>query len=106
MSITPPVLQKDIKNKQTLDSFLQHCEQKQIEALKKHDEKLLHKWIKEARFARRELAAMYRAKERNDVERERDRKSILGIIQRLKSQGVNADVVERAHYMTLSEKVI
>lgn len=58
MSITPPVLQKDIQNKQTLVSFLQHCEQKQIEALRKHDEKLLHKWIKEARLARRELAAL------------------------------------------------
>nr|WP_218964516.1 hypothetical protein [Bacillus toyonensis] len=103
--MTSPVLQKDMKNKQILDSFLQHCEQKQIEALKKYDEKLLHKWIKEARLARRELAALYRAKEKHDAERERDRKNILGIIQRLKSQGVNADVVEKAHCMTLSEKV-
>ncbi|MCR6846232.1 hypothetical protein [Bacillus sp. IBL03825] len=105
MSIAAPVLQKDIQNKQTLDSFLKHCEQMQIEALRAHDEKSLHKWIKEARLARRELAAMYRAKEKYDVERERDRKRILGIIQRLKSQGVNADVVERAHCITLSEEV-
>ncbi|HGH7176782.1 TPA: hypothetical protein ACJMKJ_004406 [Bacillus wiedmannii] len=105
MSITAPVLQKDMQKKQTLDSFLKHCEQKQIEALRTHDEKLLREWVKEARLARRELAALYRAKEKYDVERERDCKRILGIIQRLKSQGVNADVVERAHCITLSEEV-
>lgn len=105
MSITAPVLQKDIQKKQTLDSFLKHCEQKQIEALRTHDEKLLREWVKEARLARTELAALYRAKEKHDEERERDRKNILGIIRRLRSQGVNADVVERAHYITLSEEV-
>ncbi|AHA71003.1 hypothetical protein ABE47_06835 [Bacillus thuringiensis] len=105
MRVTPPVLQKDIQNKQTLDSFLQYCEQKQVAALKKYDEESLHKWIKEARLARRELAAMYRAKEKHDAEHERDRKRILGIVQRLKSQGVNAEVVERTHFLTLSEEV-
>ncbi|MEI5946510.1 hypothetical protein ETJ91_00570 [Bacillus albus] len=105
MSIIAPVLQKDMQKKQTLDSFLKHCEQKQIEALRIHDEKLLREWVKEARLARRELAALYRAKEKRDEERERDRKNILGIIKRLRSQGVNADVVERAHYITLSEEV-
>ncbi|MGG5766636.1 hypothetical protein [Bacillus wiedmannii] len=105
MSITSPVLQKDIQNKQILDSFLQHCKQKQIEALRKPDEKSLHKWIKEARLARRELAALYRAKEKYDVERERDSKNILGVIQRLRSQGIDASVVERAHYIILSEEV-
>lgn len=105
MSITAPVLQKDIQKKQILDSFLKHCEQKQLEALRTHDEKLLREWVKEARLARRELAALYRAKEKHDEERERDRKNILGIIRRLRSQGVNADVVERAHYITLSEEV-
>ncbi|MFD3217745.1 hypothetical protein [Bacillus sp. BR_7a] len=105
MSITAPVLQKDIQKKQTLDSFLKHCEQKQIEALRTHDEKLLREWVKEARLARRELAALYRAKEKHDVERERDRKNILKVIKRLKSQGINADLVERAHYITLCEEV-
>ena len=55
--------------------ILKHCEQKQIEALRTHDEKLLREWVKEARLARRELAALYRAKEKHDVERERDRKT-------------------------------
>lgn len=106
MSITAPVLQKDIQKKQTLDSFLKHCEQKQIEALTTHDEKLLREWVKEARLARRELAALYRAKEKYDEEHERDRKNILGIIQRLRSQGVDASAVVRAHYITLCEEVI
>ncbi|HDR4898631.1 TPA: hypothetical protein QCR38_000799 [Bacillus cereus] len=101
MSITAPVLQKDIQKKQTLDSFLKYCEQKQIEALRTHDEKLLREWIKEARLARR----LYRAKEKHDVERERDRKNILKVIKRLRSQGINADLVERAHYITLCEEV-
>ncbi|MRS27128.1 hypothetical protein [Bacillus sp. RIT694] len=105
MSITAPVLQKDIQKKQTLDSFLKHCEQKQIEALRTHDEKLLREWVKEARLARRELAALYRAKEKYDEEHERDRKNILGIIQRLRSQGVDASSVVRAHYITLCEEV-
>ncbi|PGU48398.1 hypothetical protein [Bacillus cereus] len=105
MSIIAPVLQKDMQKKQTLDSFLEHCEQKQIEALRTHDEKLLREWIKEARLARRELAALYRAKEKHDEEREKDRKNILGIIHRLKSQGINADLVERTHYIILSEEV-
>ncbi|MED2186482.1 hypothetical protein [Bacillus wiedmannii] len=105
MSITAPVLQKDMQKKQVLDEFLNYCNQMQIQALRTHDEKLLREWVKEARLARRELAALYRAKEKHDAERERDRKNILGIIRRLRSQGVNADVVERAHYITLSEEV-
>ncbi|PFA47991.1 hypothetical protein CN391_24865 [Bacillus anthracis] len=105
MSITTPVLQKDIQKKQTLDSFLKHCEQKQIEALTTHDEKLLREWVKEARLARRELAALYREKENHDAKRERDRKNILMVIKRLRSQGINADLVERAHYITLCEEV-
>ncbi|MED2041438.1 hypothetical protein P4V58_30840 [Bacillus wiedmannii] len=105
MSITARVLEKDLQKKQTLDAFLKYCEQKQIEALRTHDEKLLREWVKEARLARRELAALYRAKEKHDEEREKDRKNILGIIQRLKSQGINAGLVERAHYITLSEEV-
>ncbi|MDA2623212.1 hypothetical protein PDQ36_07750 [Bacillus cereus] len=108
MSITAPVLQKDMQKKQVLDEFLKYCNQMQIQALRTHDEKLLREWVKEARLARRELAALYRAKEKHDAEREeleRDRKNIRGIIQRLRSQGVNADVVERAHYITLCEEV-
>ncbi|WP_237981784.1 hypothetical protein [Bacillus thuringiensis] len=105
MSITAPVLQKDLQKKQTLDEFLKYCNTMQIEALKQHDPIALCTWIKEARLARRELAALYRAKEKHDDERERDRKNILEIIRRLKSQGVNASVVERAHYITLCEEV-
>lgn len=105
MSITASVLQKDLQKKQTLDEFLKYCNTMQIEALKQHDPIALCTWIKEARLARRELAALYRAKEKHDEERESDRKNILGIIRRLRSQGVNADVVERAHYITLSEEV-
>lgn len=105
MSITALVLPKDMQKKQVLDEFLKYCEAMQIEALKQHDPIALCTWIKEARLARRELAALYRAKEKYDVELERDRKNILGIIRRLKSQGVNASVVERAHYITLCEEV-
>ncbi|WP_435889923.1 hypothetical protein [Bacillus cereus] len=94
-----------MQKKQVLDEFLKYCEAMQIEALKQHDPIALCTWIKEARLARRELAALYRAKEKYDVELERDRKNILGIIRRLKSQGVNASVVERAHYITLCEEV-
>ncbi|KAB7635252.1 hypothetical protein [Bacillus sp. B3-WWTP-C-10-D-3] len=105
MSITAPVLQKDMQKRQVLDEFLKYCNQMQIEALMQHDSIALCTWIKEARLARRELAALYRAKEKHNEERERDRTNILGIIRRLRSQGVNADVVERAHYITLSEEV-
>lgn len=105
MSITAPVLPKDMQKKQVLDEFLQHCNQKQIEALRERDANSLCEWIKEARLARRELAALYRAKEKYDEEHERDRKNILGIIQRLRSQGVDASAVVRAHYITLCEEV-
>ena len=46
----------------------------------------------------KELAALYRAKEKHDEERAH----IRGIVHRLKSIGVNADVVERVHYITLA----
>ncbi|MGH0950222.1 hypothetical protein [Bacillus mycoides] len=93
--MTKSVLTKDLQKKQILDEFLNHCEQKQVEALKKNNPY----WIKEARLARRELAALYRAKEKHDEERKR----IKGIVHRLKSIGVNAGVVERAHGIALSE---
>lgn len=105
MSITAPVLPKDMQKKQVLDEFLQHCNQMQIKALRERDANALCEWVKEARLARRELAALYRAKEKHDVERARDRKNILKVIKRLKSQGINADLVERAHYITLCEDV-
>lgn len=101
MSMTAPVLSKDMQKKQVLDEFLNYCEAMQIRALKKHDSIAFFTWIKEVRLARRELAALYRAKEKHDVECE----NILGVIQRLRSQGVDASVVERAHYTTLSEEV-
>ncbi|WP_459503137.1 hypothetical protein [Bacillus sp. C1] len=99
--MTALVLKKDLQKKQTLDEFLQYCETKQIEAVKKHDPILLFTWIKEARLARRELAALYRAKEKHDVDREKDRKNILKVIQRLRSQGIDVSIIERAHYITL-----
>lgn len=99
--MTKSVLIKDLEKKQILDEFLQHCEKKQLEALQKDDPYLLFTWLKEARLARRELVALYRAKENHDEERA----NIRGIVHRLKSIGVNADVVERVHYITLSEEV-
>lgn len=96
--MTKSVLTKDLEKKRILDEFLQHCEQEQVEALQKNAPYLFCVWIKEARLARRELAALYRAKERHDEERAR----IRGIVHRLKSIGVNADVVERVHYITLA----
>ncbi|MEH7150053.1 hypothetical protein V7095_06385 [Bacillus thuringiensis] len=99
--MTKSVLTKDLEKKQILNEFLQHCEQKQVEALQKNDPYQFCIWIKEARLARRELATLYRAKEKYDEEHTR----IRGIVQRLRSAGVNADVVERVHYITLSEEV-
>ncbi|MEK4503022.1 hypothetical protein [Bacillus sp. FSL R12-0069] len=99
--MTLSVLKKDVQKKQILDEFLQHCEKKQIEAIQKNDPYQFCIWIKEARLARRELAVLYRAKEKYDEERAR----IQGIVKRLRSVGVNADVVERVHYITLSEEV-
>ncbi|MED2125982.1 hypothetical protein P4V88_02345 [Bacillus thuringiensis] len=100
MTIT--VLKKDEKKKQILDEFLQHCEKKQIEAVQKSDPLMLCTWIKEARLARRELIALYREKEKYDNQLEQDRKSILGIVAHLRSRGINASAVERAHYETLA----
>ena len=71
---------------------------KQVEAIHNNDSYLFCTWMKEARLARRELAALYRAKEKHDEERAR----IQGIVRRLRSVGVNADVVERVHYITLA----
>ncbi|PEF60307.1 hypothetical protein [Bacillus cereus] len=99
--MTKSVLTKDLQKKQILDEFLQHCEKKQVEALQNHNPYQFCIWIKEARLARRELAALYRAKEKHDEERTR----IKGIVHRLRSVGVNADIVERVHYIALSEEV-
>ncbi|MCQ6287382.1 hypothetical protein [Bacillus cereus] len=96
--MTKSVLTKDLHKKQILDEFLQHCEKKQVEALQNHDPYQFCTWIKEARLARRELVALYRAKEKYDEERAR----IQGIVRRLRSVGVNADVVERVHYITVA----
>lgn len=100
-AMTLSVLKKDVKKKQILDGFLQHCEKKQIEAIQKNNPLLLCIWIKEARLARRELIALYREKEKYDNQLEQDRKSILGIVERLRSRGINASAVERTHYETL-----
>ncbi|MGR5991595.1 hypothetical protein ACT7C6_23930 [Bacillus paranthracis] len=93
------VLEKDSEKKHILDEFLQLCEKKQVEALQKNDPYQFCTWLKEARLARRELAALYRAKEKHDEERAH----IRGIVHRLKSIGVNADVVERVHDIALFE---
>ncbi|PHG62520.1 hypothetical protein [Bacillus toyonensis] len=98
--MTKSVLTKDLQKKQILDEFLQHCEQKQVEALKKNDPYQFCIWIKEARLARRELAALYRAKEKYDEQHT----LIKGIVHHLKGIGVNADVVKRVHDITLSEE--
>ncbi|OUB49949.1 hypothetical protein [Bacillus thuringiensis] len=103
--MTLSVLKKDVQKKQILDEFLQHCEKKQIEAIQKNDPLLLCIWIKEARLARRELIALYREKEKYDTQIERDRKSILGIVEHLRSRGINASAVERVHCHTLSGSV-
>ena len=76
---------------------------KQVEALQKNDPYQFCTWLKEARLARRELAALYRAKEKHDEERAR----IQGIVRRLKSVGVNVDVVERCiilHWQTNNQR--
>ncbi|UIJ66757.1 hypothetical protein LW858_29005 [Bacillus cereus] len=99
--MTKSVLTKDLQKKQILEEFLQHCEQQQIEALQKNDPYQFCTWIKEARLARRELIALYREKEKYDNQLEKDRKSILGIVERLRSRGINASAVERTHYETL-----
>lgn len=99
--MTKSVLTKDLQKKKILEEFLQHCEQKQVEALQKNDPYQFCIWTKEARLARRELAALYREKEKHDEECTH----IKGIVHRLRCIGVNADVVERAHYMLSKEAV-
>ncbi|MGE6619454.1 hypothetical protein, partial [Bacillus mycoides] len=78
---------------------------KQVEAIQKNDPLLLCTWIKEARLARRELIALYREKENYNNQLEQDRKSILGIVEHLRSKGIDASVVKRAHGSTLSEGI-
>ncbi|MES1054513.1 hypothetical protein FOA24_38455 [Bacillus thuringiensis] len=99
------VLKKDVQKKQILEEFLQHCDKKQVEAIQKNDPLLLCTWIKEARLARRELIALYREKEKYDNQLEQDRKNILEIVEHLRSRGINASVVERVHYSTLSKGI-
>ncbi|MGR5967995.1 hypothetical protein ACT7C1_05810 [Bacillus paranthracis] len=103
--MTLSVLKKDVQKKQILDEFLQHCEKKQIEAIQKNDPLLLCTWIKEARLARRELIALYHEKEKHDNQLVQERKSILGIVEHLRSREINASVVERAHCNMLSGSV-
>ncbi|MDZ5608446.1 hypothetical protein U2I54_15420 [Bacillus pseudomycoides] len=98
--MTAPVLQKDLKKKQILDEFIEHCKEKQSAALKVGNEKEFYTWVKEARLARRELAAIYRAKEKHDEELARDKTLIQKLIRHLRSRGIDASVVERAHYIT------
>ncbi|WP_144518425.1 hypothetical protein [Bacillus thuringiensis] len=100
--MTKPVLTKDLQKKQILDEFLQHCEKKQVEALKKNNSYQFCIWIKEARLARRELAALYRAKEKYDEEC----MHIKGIVAHLRSRGIDASVVERTHFSTLCRKSV
>ncbi|WP_410991067.1 hypothetical protein [Bacillus cereus] len=100
--MTKSVLTKDLQKKQILEEFLQHCEQQQIEALQKNDPYQSCTWIKEARLARRELAALYRAKEKYDEERTH----IKGIVAHLRSRGIDASVVERTHFSTLCRKSV
>ena len=96
--MTKSVLTKDLQKKQILDEFYSIVK-KQVEAIHNNDSYLFCTWMKEARLARRELAALYRAKEKHDEERA----CIQGIVRRLRSVGVNVDVVERVHYETLAE---
>ncbi|AUB61589.1 hypothetical protein CSW12_00200 [Bacillus cereus] len=60
--MTKSVLTKNLEKKQILDEFLQHCEKKKLEVLRKNDRYQFFIWIKEARLARKELAALYCAK--------------------------------------------
>ncbi|ANS51162.1 hypothetical protein BT246_58660 [Bacillus thuringiensis] len=63
--MTKSVLTKDLQKKQILDEFLNYCEQKQVEALKKNDPYQFCIWIKEARLARKELAALFIVRKRS-----------------------------------------
>ncbi|PED84336.1 hypothetical protein CON65_02575 [Bacillus pseudomycoides] len=101
MNLSNRVLPKHIEAARKLTSFVNHCVKQQKYALAANDELTFYWWVKEGRRARRELAEMYREKEIHDQEKEKDYKSISGIIQRLQSQGINASAVERAHYITL-----
>ena len=98
--MTKSVLTKDLEKKQILDEFLQYCEKKQVEALQKNDPYQFCIWIKESRLARRELAELYRAKEKYGEERAR----IQGIVRRLRSVGAKVDAVERVHGITFFEE--
>ncbi|MCM3736417.1 hypothetical protein M3215_11430 [Bacillus cytotoxicus] len=100
------VLKKDQKKAQILKDFIKHCVNKQKKALDAKDENAFYIWLKEARLARRELAALYRAREKHDEELAKDKSHIQGIIRRLRSQGIDASVVERIHYITLCGEVM
>ncbi|MBG9828491.1 hypothetical protein [Bacillus wiedmannii] len=100
--MTKSVLTKDLQKKQILEGFLQHCEKKQVEALKKNNPYQFCIWIKEARLARRELVALYRAKEKYVEERTH----IKGIVAHLRSRGIDVSVVERTHFSTLCRKSV
>ncbi|MFD0768834.1 hypothetical protein ACFQZ1_07900 [Bacillus sp. CGMCC 1.60114] len=90
------VLQKDAEKAKILKDFIKHCEKMQKEALKQRDPLAFGIWIKESRLARRELAALYRAKEQYD----REQQSIRFIVRHLQKQGIRADVITRVHYIT------
>lgn len=96
------VLPKHQEKAQERIAFVNHCMAQQRQALAEKDEAAFHKWVKDARLARRELAEMYRVKEQYDQERER----IRNVIRELKSRGVKVEVVQRVHNITLCEEVI
>ncbi|WP_035430916.1 hypothetical protein [Bacillus sp. UNC322MFChir4.1] len=95
------VLKKDAEKAQILKKFIEHCENQQKDALKQRDPLKFGIWIKEARLARRELAALYRAKEQHD----REQQNIRIIVRHLQKQGIRAEAVARVHYITLDEEV-
>lgn len=99
MSLANQVLSKDYKEASRLRKFIGQCHINQKNALRQHDEPTYYRWVMEQRRARRELAALFRSKERHD----RDKKKIQSVVNRLESKGINADVVRAAHYITLAE---
>lgn len=99
MSLASKVLSKDYKEASKLKKFIGQCHINQKSALRQQDETTYYRWVLEQRRARRELMALFKSKQRHDL----DKMNIKSVVNRLESQGINADVVRTAHYITLAE---
>lgn len=96
MNLQKKVLPNDFEEAKRLIHFINDSMTNQWKMIKANNLDYLY-WVKEGRRARRELAELYRKKERYDQEQDRVRM----IVQNLQSRGIDASVVARAHHLTI-----